>query len=156
MFTTRMTQLPTCAPSPRLSRRLCRSCRDGAPRVWPLLHGCVWRQRCQGNSNLSLGLNSAIQTSVLGLSWRLFRDDHENLAAENDNTTQHSDCFTLKWTILRRGKFSGPPWDVGVMSLCEVPTSLSLTTTLIAWECTCSSFECSTVFDVLGLGWLDS
>lgn len=62
------------------------------------------------------------------------------------------DCFTLKWTNLWRGKYSGPPRDLGVMSLYEVPSSLSLATTLFAIECkcTCGCHELLYCFDVCG------
>lgn len=84
-----------------------------------------------GNSDTSIGWSS---TLMRRMGW--WREDPLLSSPAGGNTA--CDCFTLKWTNLWRGKYSGPPRDSGVMSLYEVPSSLSLATTLFAIECKCT------------------
>lgn len=100
-----------------------------------------------GNSDASVGRSSRLVRRTGGGLGGTLRSP---LSSAERNTAR--DCFTLKWTNLWRGKLSGPPRDLGVMSLYEVPSSLSLATTLFAIECkcTCGCYELLHCFDVCG------
>lgn len=106
----------------------------------------------RSNLNLTVGAELGNSATPLGQSWTLMRmwgGQRPSVLLCRKNTA--CDCFTLKWTNLWRGKFCGPPRDLGVLSLYEVPSSLSLAMTLFAIErkCTCGCYELLHCFDVM-------
>lgn len=139
--------------------------------MWPLLpdHSCVWTDNDSTEmdwfvSSFSLPLKPLTGTELEeihdSLSWTLLkRAGGAFLQVKKEKKTNTAnDCFTLKWIVLWRGLIYWTSMRQGVTSLYEVPSSLSLTTSLFAIECkcTCWCYECSNVLMFLHLGPLES
>lgn len=114
-MTTALISPPCC----RQSSLICPSCPDtlSTLRMWPLLldRDCVWtdnEERMDSFCHLLQGL-SFTGWPVAGRT-----------AVQDTNTAQR--LLHIEVDCLWRGKFTGPPWDLRLMLLCDVPSLLSL------------------------------